>query len=80
VVAPRIGQLTELIDDGQSGLLYRPDDVLDCARAILTLLDDPQRRTLMGRTAQQRIAGRGWERIVTCVATLADAVRVGAAA
>jgi glycosyltransferase involved in cell wall biosynthesis len=80
VVAPRIGQLTELIDDGESGLLYHPDDALDCARAIITLLDDPQRRALMGRTAQQRMAGRGWERIVTCVARLADAARVGAAA
>ena len=80
VIAPRIGQLTELIDDGESGLLYRPDDALDCARAIITLLDDPERRARMGRIAQQRVAGRGWERIVTCVATLADAARVGAAA
>lgn len=80
VVAPRIGQLVDLIEDGRTGLLYRPDDAHDCARAIGRLLDHPQWRAAMGEAAQASVAARGWDRVVRRVITLADAARIGAAA
>lgn len=80
VVAPRIGQLVELITHGRTGLLYRPDDAQDCQRTIMTLLDSPDLRAAMGREARQSVAGRGWDRIVQRVADLARAARIGVAA
>lgn len=80
VVAPRIGQLVELIAHGRTGLLYRPDDAQDCRRAVLTLLDSRELRAAMGRAARQSVAGRGWDQIVQRVVELARAARIGAAA
>lgn len=80
VVAPRIGQLVELIEDGRTGLLYQPDDAQDCTKAITTLLDDPERRVAMGAAAQESVGARGWDRIVMRVLELADAARMGEAA
>ena len=39
VVAPAIGGLPELIEDGRDGALYGPGDVEDCARALRRVLD-----------------------------------------
>ncbi len=80
VVAPRLGQLVELIAEGRTGLLYRPDDAADCRRAILKILDDEDLRSAMGREAQTSVAERGWDRIVQRVTELARAARMGAAA
>lgn len=71
VVAPRIGQLTELIRHGETGLLYRPGDINACRDALLTLIDDPQRRHLMGRAARCSVADRGWDGVVRQVIGLA---------
>lgn len=80
VVAPRLGQLVELISDGRTGLLYRPDDVQDCRRATLKLLDDPILCATMGRAARESVAERGWDRIVQRVVGLARAAPMGVAA
>jgi len=73
VVAPALGQLTSLIDDGINGRLYRPGDAGDCLLVLCDLIDDPAARTAMGRAAHRRTAGFGWARIV------ADALALGAA-
>jgi glycosyltransferase involved in cell wall biosynthesis len=39
IVAPRIGGIPELIDEGVDGLLYRAGDGQDCARAIQQALE-----------------------------------------
>ncbi len=80
VVAPRLGQLAELIAEERTGLLYHPDDAVDCRRAILKILDDRDLRTAMGRAAQASVAARGWDRIVQRVTELVRAARMGAAA
>lgn len=80
VVAPRIGQLTELVSHGETGLLYRPNDAQECRRAITTLLDNPPLRMKMGRAAQASMAARGWERIVEQVMERAKAAKAGVAA
>ena len=80
VVAPRLGQLCELIEHGRTGLLYEPDDAGDCRRAIELLLRDPARRSAMGQAARASVAGRSWERIVQRVVALAHAGAIGEAA
>ncbi|MDE2397783.1 MAG: glycosyltransferase, partial [Burkholderiales bacterium] len=77
VVAPRIGQLPELIAHGRTGLLYRPDDAHDCRDALLALLDEPERRAALGQQALQSVAARGWDRIVERVCALARPARSG---
>ena len=80
VVAPRLGQLTELIDHGRTGLLYEPGDARACREAIERLLTDAGLRTAMGRAARASVAERGWERIVQRVTGLGNPAAVGEAA
>lgn len=74
VIAPRMGQLTELIRDGQTGLLYPPGDAQACGEAILTLIDDPPRRIAMGLSAQASVAERGWDGVVRRVLAMAASI------
>lgn len=55
IVASRIGGLTDIIVDGQSGLLVPPGDAQALQQAIQCLLDDAERRACMGMTARQRV-------------------------
>lgn len=49
VVAARSGGLPEVVAEGETGLLFRPDDAGDLARAVAVLLTDP---TLAGRLGE----------------------------
>ena len=71
VVAPRLGQLVDLVHHGRTGLLYAPDDAADCRNAILDLIDDPGRRLAMGRAARIHAADHDWEHVVKRVIELA---------
>lgn len=41
VMCARTGGLADIVTDGQTGLLFRPGDPADLARAALAILDDP---------------------------------------
>lgn len=58
VIAPREGGPTEIVADGETGLLVAPRDPDALARAITELLRDPLRRTAMGRAARARVGER----------------------
>jgi len=60
VVAPRMGEIPELISDGQSGLLYSPGAYDEMAARILALLASPSLRANLGRRAAETIAVRRW--------------------
>jgi glycosyltransferase involved in cell wall biosynthesis len=65
VVAPRLGQLTDLIRDGVTGLLYPPGDRLAFVDHVDGLLSDPTRRRAMGdRARDDAVARLSWERVV----------------
>jgi glycosyltransferase involved in cell wall biosynthesis len=55
IVASRIGGLTDILVDGQTGLLVPPGDVQELREAIQCLLDDAGRRQGMGMIAMQRV-------------------------
>lgn len=53
VVAPRLGQLTFLLQEGVSGLLYPPGDLDAFVAQLLRLLNDPPLLRAMGREARR---------------------------
>jgi glycosyltransferase involved in cell wall biosynthesis len=57
VVAPRQGPLEELIEDGKEGLLFEPNNPEALTQAVLRLVDDPELRQRLGRTAGERARG-----------------------
>jgi glycosyltransferase involved in cell wall biosynthesis len=55
IVTSRVGQNLEYIEDGISGILTRPGDAPDLARALLALLRDRSRAMEMGQNAKAKI-------------------------
>jgi glycosyltransferase involved in cell wall biosynthesis len=71
VVAPEIGQLPDLIQNGVTGLLYPPGDAETFAAHVIELLENPQRRIRMGRKAASIAADEfSWNRIARRVTVL----------
>lgn len=65
-VSTRVGGIPEVVEDGRTGLLIASREPTDMARAVESLIADPERRSELGRAAQER-AGTHFsaERIVT---------------
>ncbi len=53
-VATRVGGNSEVVVDGETGLLANPQDARDIAEKLLTLTDDESRRKKFGRCARER--------------------------
>jgi glycosyltransferase involved in cell wall biosynthesis len=63
VIAPRLGQLIDLVNDGVTGLLYPPGDRRALAECMLELLADASPRQAMARAAAVAAADEfGWDR------------------
>lgn len=54
-VASRIYGVTDAIDDGKTGLLFKPGDAGELAQTLLRLIDDPELRNSMGLQAKARV-------------------------
>ena len=54
-VASHVGGIPEIIRDGETGILVPPQDAASLARAISSLLENPERRTAMGEAAKKWI-------------------------
>lgn len=57
-VASALPPIMEIVDDGRSGLLVPPRDSRALARALIALLDDPERARAMGQHARQAVLDR----------------------
>jgi glycosyltransferase involved in cell wall biosynthesis len=64
VIGCHAGGVPDVIDDGQDGLLVPFGDTAALAKAIETLLGDPQRRQAMGQLGRTKVQGRyTWDQI-----------------
>lgn len=76
VVAPRLGQIDEIIQHGQTGLLYPAGDVPAMARACQTLLEDGGLRRRMGEQGARLVRERyTWDHNARRVLALAADAR-----
>ena len=55
VIATRIGGLTDIVKDGETGLLVTPGDVESLTNAIRDLLNQPERRAEMGAKGLEQV-------------------------
>lgn len=62
VVAARSGASHEVVDEGETGLLYEPGSVDDLVSIVLRLHDDEDLRRNMGGNARTAAEQRSWER------------------
>ena len=61
IVTTRIGQIAELITDGESGLFFDPNNPGDLVEKVKSLLYAPEYRNRMGERARQVIlANHTW--------------------
>jgi glycosyltransferase involved in cell wall biosynthesis len=74
VVASRVAQVREVIDDGRTGVLCPPADPAALARAIAGLRAEPARRAAMARAGRAEVvAHHSWDGVVRRILELAGA-------
>ncbi|AKJ09224.1 glycosyl transferase family 1 [Streptomyces incarnatus] len=77
VVASRVGGIPEVVDDGRTGLLVDVDDAFEAglARALDTVLGDPEAARRMGEAGRERAVGEfGWDAVARRTAALYEEV------
>jgi glycosyltransferase involved in cell wall biosynthesis len=73
VVASRLPGLTDIVDDGVSGLLVEPGDVDDLADSLTRILTDPDLAARLGKGAHERATTElSWQTIALESTTLYD--------
>lgn len=78
VVAARLGQIAEVVRDGETGLLYSPGELDALVAACDRLLADPDLRRRLSHAAAKEIHGRyTWDHNAAQVAGLARSLAVG---
>lgn len=58
IVTTKEGGIPDMIEDGVSGLLVDQRDISSLAQKILSLLEDPEKRRVMGMTARERFMNK----------------------
>jgi len=53
IVATTVGGIPEVVEDGVNGLLCPPGDSACLARKLLSLVEDPEERIRLGRSARR---------------------------
>lgn len=69
VVSSSVAALTEIVDDGKTGLVFKKGSAEDLTAVLGKLIDSPELRADLGRSAREWVlANRDWSNIVTTVA------------
>jgi glycosyltransferase involved in cell wall biosynthesis len=64
VVASNVGGVSDLVQDGQTGYLFPPDNELFAVEKVKTLIENPRLRKCMGQRARQFIEQHHcWQRL-----------------
>lgn len=72
VVAARLGQIAEVVRDGETGLLYSPDELEELAAACDRLLGEPALRRRLGQAAADEVHRHyTWDRNAARIVELA---------
>ena len=80
VVASRIGQIAEIVRDGENGLLTAPGDLDELVGACERLLDDGELARRLGARAADDVAGRyTWDANAARIGALAERLRAARA-
>lgn len=58
VIATTVGGIPDLVSDGRTGILVKPDDPLGLANAIVEVLESPEKAATLGRQAQTDVTAR----------------------
>ncbi|MFQ6106859.1 MAG: MSMEG_0565 family glycosyltransferase [Thermoplasmata archaeon] len=61
VIATRVGGIPELLEDGKTGYLLEPGDVLGLSEAVSRLIENPSLRKAMGREGRETVKAYTWE-------------------
>jgi len=73
VIGARAGGVPDAIVDGETGLLVPPDDPEALARAVMELLDNPDRARTMGTAGRKRVeADLNWSAVSRRIAHLLE--------
>jgi glycosyltransferase involved in cell wall biosynthesis len=76
VVASAVGQITDVIADETTGLLYPPGDVSALAAAIDRLRREPSLRMRLAEAARRQVLERHtWDQVAERILTLVDGAR-----
>jgi glycosyltransferase involved in cell wall biosynthesis len=70
LVASDIAAAREVIEDGETGLLFRTGDASDLADRILMAARDPELRRAIGRKARRRVSRHSLPRVVAAYSDL----------
>lgn len=63
VVAPRLGPIEDIIEDGNNGVLFESNDIYQLATKIVGLLKDDQYRSRIGKAARTSVMQKfNWNR------------------
>lgn len=78
IVASRIGQIAEVIEDDVTGVLCPPSDAQALADSVLALFADPARRYRLGAAARRRACeAHTWDGVASRILEIAANARTG---
>lgn len=60
VIAPRAGGPIDLVAEGETGILFDPDDRTELRATVERLTGDASARARMGEAGRRRVLGRSW--------------------
>ena len=63
VLVTRVGEMAEVVTDGEGGLVVRPGDVDDLCKGVIGLADAPGRASEMGARNRDRAGSFGWDAV-----------------
>lgn len=65
IVASKDGQISEVVQDGQTGILVEPGEASNLSKALINLINNPAQRRRLGLNArQQAISNHSWEKYI----------------